>query len=125
MNFLISNLSIIFFRERLPFTSAYFGSLFATLYFAMALQSTILTTMAASIQVRIFRFAHRGDRVLVKYEPIGKFSEILFSKSANKTKKWLVKYTKFTKNLMNIPSPNLQPPQTHEVSTTVNLRKNI
>jgi len=42
---------ILFFRERLPFTSAYFGSLFATLYFAMSLQSTILTTVAASVQV--------------------------------------------------------------------------
>lgn len=38
-------------RDRLPFTSAYFGSLFATLYFAMALQSTILTTLAATIQI--------------------------------------------------------------------------
>ena len=38
-------------RERLPFTAVYLGTLALTLYFAMGLQSTILTTLAASCQV--------------------------------------------------------------------------
>ena len=37
--------------ERLPFTIAYFGSLFATLFFALSLKSTMLTTVAAVIQI--------------------------------------------------------------------------
>ena len=42
----------LFSKERLTFTATYFGSLGATLYFAMGMQSTILTTIAASFQVR-------------------------------------------------------------------------
>lgn len=38
-------------RERLPFTTVYLVTLFATLYFAMGLQSTVLTVIAASAQV--------------------------------------------------------------------------
>ena len=38
-------------RDRLPFTTVYLVSLFATLYFAMGLQSTVLTVIAASAQV--------------------------------------------------------------------------
>lgn len=38
-------------RERLPFTFTYLVSLFATLYFAMGLQSTVLTVIAAVAQV--------------------------------------------------------------------------
>jgi len=41
----------LFSKERLTFTATYFGSLGATLYFAMGMQSTILTTIAASFQV--------------------------------------------------------------------------
>jgi len=41
----------LFNRERLPFTSVYIGSLALTLYFAMGLQSTVLTTIAAVCQV--------------------------------------------------------------------------
>jgi len=37
--------------ERLPFTIAYFGSLFATLFFALSLRSTLLTTIAAITQI--------------------------------------------------------------------------
>jgi hypothetical protein len=48
------------FYKALNFTSAYFGSLFATLYFAMALQSTILTTLAATIQVNLY--SDKGHR---------------------------------------------------------------
>jgi len=38
-------------RERLPFTSIYLSSLILTLYFAMGLQSAILTPIAACAQV--------------------------------------------------------------------------
>ncbi|CAL4102281.1 unnamed protein product, partial [Meganyctiphanes norvegica] len=38
-------------KERLYFTSVYIISLFGTLYFALSLQSTILTTIAAVVQV--------------------------------------------------------------------------
>jgi hypothetical protein len=38
-------------KDRLPFTAVYLGTLLLTLYFAMGLQSTILTTIAASCQV--------------------------------------------------------------------------
>ena len=41
----------LFGKERLPFTSVYFGTLAATLYFALGLQSYLLTTMAAVCQV--------------------------------------------------------------------------
>ena len=46
-----SHLQHLFGKERLPFTSIYFGSLLATLYFALAMQSTILTSVAAVCQV--------------------------------------------------------------------------
>ena len=38
-------------KERLPFTAVYLGSLLATLYFALVLQSTIFTSAAAVFQV--------------------------------------------------------------------------
>jgi hypothetical protein len=38
-------------KERLPFTTVYLVTLFGTLYFAMGLQSTVLTVMAAGVQV--------------------------------------------------------------------------
>ena len=38
-------------KERLPFTAVYTGTLTLTLYFAMGLQSTVLTVIAASCQV--------------------------------------------------------------------------
>jgi hypothetical protein len=41
----------LFGKERLPFTLVYLGSLVGTLYFALSLQSTILTSMAAVCQV--------------------------------------------------------------------------
>ena len=44
-------------RERLPFTSIYLSSLILTLYFAMGLQSAILTPIAACAQV-IFKSKH-------------------------------------------------------------------
>ncbi|XP_049771414.1 uncharacterized protein LOC126143917 [Schistocerca cancellata] len=38
-------------RERLPFTSVYFGTLFATLYFALHVQSTPFTVLCAACQI--------------------------------------------------------------------------
>ena len=38
-------------KDRLPFTAVYVGTLSLTLYFAMGLQNTLLTTIAASCQV--------------------------------------------------------------------------
>ena len=38
-------------KERLPFTAVYIGTLSLTLYFAMGLQATLLTIIAASCQV--------------------------------------------------------------------------
>ncbi|XP_064078646.1 uncharacterized protein LOC135196110 [Macrobrachium nipponense] len=47
----VNHLKHLFSAERLLFTSVYFSSLFATLYFALSLQSTILTSIAAIVQV--------------------------------------------------------------------------
>lgn len=47
----VNHLKHLFSSERLLFTSVYFVSLFATLYFALSLQSTIFTSMAAIVQV--------------------------------------------------------------------------
>ncbi|XP_045604759.1 uncharacterized protein [Procambarus clarkii] len=47
----INHLKHLFSSERLMFTSVYFISLFATLYFALSLQSTLFTSIAAIIQL--------------------------------------------------------------------------
>ncbi|KAK8735227.1 hypothetical protein OTU49_005569 [Cherax quadricarinatus] len=47
----VNHLKHLFSSDRLMFTSVYFVSLFATLYFALSLQSTLLTSIAAVIQV--------------------------------------------------------------------------
>ncbi|XP_070560693.1 uncharacterized protein [Ptychodera flava] len=41
----------LFSAARLPFTTTYLGSMFATLYFAMVMKSTIFTVLSASIQI--------------------------------------------------------------------------
>lgn len=46
-----NHFSNLFGKERLPFTVVYLISLFSTLYFALALQSTIFTTASAVCQV--------------------------------------------------------------------------
>ena len=46
-----NHLTHLFSKERLPFTSVYLGTLSATLYFALALQSYVLTSVAAVGQV--------------------------------------------------------------------------
>ncbi|XP_066276039.1 uncharacterized protein [Branchiostoma lanceolatum] len=71
--------------ERLPFTTAYFGSMFATLYFAMVEQSTILTTVFAIIQIIALLW------YVASYIPGGqtglKFFTRLFSSAASKAVK--------------------------------------
>jgi len=46
-----SHMVHLFSKDRLPFTLVYFSTLVATLYFAMGLQSAILTPIAAILQV--------------------------------------------------------------------------
>lgn len=46
-----SHMVHLFSKDRLPFTLVYFSTLIATLYFAMGLQSAILTPIAAILQV--------------------------------------------------------------------------
>ncbi|GLG94083.1 hypothetical protein R5R35_010012 [Gryllus longicercus] len=41
----------LFSKERLPFTTVYFGTLFATLYFALSVQSTPFTVLCAVGQI--------------------------------------------------------------------------
>ncbi|EAA35872.2 hypothetical protein GE21DRAFT_919 [Neurospora crassa] len=50
---------------RLPFTSAYFGSLILTMYFALSLHSTILTLLSALVQMAALIW------YLVSYFPMG------------------------------------------------------
>ncbi|KAL2756160.1 hypothetical protein ACRALDRAFT_1076520 [Sodiomyces alcalophilus JCM 7366] len=51
--------------ERLPFTSAYLGSLALSLYFALGLRSTILTLLSAIVQLACLLW------YLVSYFPMG------------------------------------------------------
>ncbi|XP_060706856.1 vesicle transport protein SFT2C [Hemiscyllium ocellatum] len=46
-----NQLRLLLSRQHLPFTAAYLGSLFATLYSALALRSTALTAVAAAFQL--------------------------------------------------------------------------
>ncbi|OQO12073.1 hypothetical protein B0A48_02712 [Cryoendolithus antarcticus] len=51
--------------ERVPFTATYFGSIGLTLYFAVGLQSTLLTLLAAIVQIMALVW------YLVSYFPMG------------------------------------------------------
>jgi len=68
---------------RLPFTAAYFGSMFATLYMAMILKSTVLTAVCAVVQILALIW------YFVSYIPGGttgmKFFTKLFSSVVSKT----------------------------------------
>lgn len=68
---------------RLPFTAAYFGSMFATIYVAMFMKSTVLTAIFAVVQVLTLVW------YLVSYIPGGttglKFFTKLFSSAVTKT----------------------------------------
>ncbi|KAH9418463.1 uncharacterized protein LOC113797601 [Dermatophagoides pteronyssinus] len=68
-----------FSKERLPFTAGYFGSLIATLYFALQVQSTILTSIFAIIQVIALIW------YVVTYIPGGQTGLMFFSKMAAST----------------------------------------
>ncbi|XP_052082419.1 uncharacterized protein LOC127720053 [Mytilus californianus] len=77
----------LFSVERLPFTTAYFGSMLATLYFSLWLRSTVLTVIFAVIQILALVW------YIVSYIPGGQtglkfFSKIFYaaaSKTASKT----------------------------------------
>ncbi|CAG2221515.1 unnamed protein product [Mytilus edulis] len=77
----------LFSVERLPFTTAYFGSMLATLYFSLWLRSTVFTVIFAVIQILALVW------YIVSYIPGGQtglkfFSKIFYSvasKTASKT----------------------------------------
>jgi len=73
-----SHLKHLFSKERLPFTLTYFGSLFMTLYFALKIQSTLLTTVSAVIQVIALIW------YVVSYLPGGQTGLMFFSKVVTK-----------------------------------------
>ncbi|XP_015754573.1 PREDICTED: protein transport protein SFT2-like isoform X1 [Acropora digitifera] len=68
---------------RLPFTAAYFGSMFATLYMAIIVKSTVLTAVCAVLQIIALIW------YFVSYIPGGstgmKFFTKLFSSAVSKT----------------------------------------
>jgi len=64
----------LFSKERLPFTLVYFSTLTATLYFAMGLQSALLTPIAAVLQVLALTW------FVVSYIPGGKAGLSFFTK---------------------------------------------
>ncbi|XP_077998613.1 uncharacterized protein LOC144451599 [Glandiceps talaboti] len=69
--------------SRLPFTTTYFGSMFATLYFAMVMKSTIFTVFSAVIQIIALAW------YIISYIPGGqtglKFFTKIFSSVVTKT----------------------------------------
>nr|CAD7429560.1 unnamed protein product [Timema monikensis] len=70
----INHLKHLFSRERLPFTAAYFGSLIATLYFALSVQSTPLTVLFAVAQVMALLW------FLISYIPGGQTGLAFFTR---------------------------------------------
>jgi len=79
----VNHLRHLFSRDRLPFTAAYFGTLFATLYFALHVQSTPLTVLCAVGQVVALLW------FLISYIPGGhtgmQFFTRLFSSAVSST----------------------------------------
>ncbi|PVD35513.1 hypothetical protein C0Q70_02476 [Pomacea canaliculata] len=73
----------LFSMERLPFTATYFGAMFATIYFSIWVQSTILTVACAAAQVFALVW------YIVSYIPGGqtglKFFSNIFYAAASKT----------------------------------------
>ena len=69
-----NHLKHLFGKERLPFTTVYLGTLFGTLYFALGLQSTVLTIVAASGQVLALGW------FVISYIPGGQTGLKFFSK---------------------------------------------
>lgn len=69
---------------RLPFTGAYFGSIFLTFYFALGLRSTILTLFSAIIQMICLVW------YLVSYFPMGSSSlRVASSFGARRAAAWM------------------------------------
>ncbi|KAJ9574103.1 hypothetical protein L9F63_008517 [Diploptera punctata] len=79
----MNHLRHLFSRERLPFTVAYFGTLFGTLYFALSVQSTPLTVLFAVGQIMALLW------FLISYIPGGQtglqFFTRLFSSAVTNT----------------------------------------
>ncbi|PSN58167.1 hypothetical protein C0J52_00991 [Blattella germanica] len=79
----MNHLKHLFSRERLPFTAAYFGTLLATLYFALSVQSTPLTVLFAVGQIMALLW------FLISYIPGGQtglsFFTRLFSSAVTNT----------------------------------------
>ncbi|KAK2143484.1 hypothetical protein LSH36_838g01011 [Paralvinella palmiformis] len=74
--------------QRLPFTTAYFGSMFATLYFSMWLRSTIFTVLFAVLQILALVW------YIVSYIPGGQtglrfFSKVFYSAATKTVQKTL------------------------------------
>jgi hypothetical protein len=79
----VNHLRHLFSRDRLPFTAAYFGTLFATLYFALHVQSTPFTVLCAVGQIVALLW------FLISYIPGGQtglqFCTRLFSSAVTST----------------------------------------
>jgi len=79
----VSHMKHICSAGRLPFTTMYFGSIFATLYFALQVQSTILTVLGAILQIVSLIW------YIISYLPGGqtgfKFFTRIFTMSVSKT----------------------------------------
>ncbi|XP_014680965.1 PREDICTED: protein transport protein SFT2-like [Priapulus caudatus] len=70
----VNHVKHIFSAQRLPFTTTYFGSLFGTLYFALVVQSTLLTALCAILQVVALVW------YMISYIPGGQTGLSFFSK---------------------------------------------
>ncbi|KAK3773230.1 hypothetical protein RRG08_025896 [Elysia crispata] len=79
----MNHLKHLFSVNRLPFTTAYFGTMFVTLYFAMWVKSTIFTVFFAALQIVALVW------YIVSYIPGGqtglKFFTSIFYGAASKT----------------------------------------
>ncbi|KAI1845623.1 hypothetical protein JX265_005313 [Neoarthrinium moseri] len=74
----------LFSGNRIPFTAAYFGSIFMTLYFSLGLQSTFLTLISAIIQMACLLW------YLVSYFPMGSSGlRLATTFGARRTVAWL------------------------------------
>lgn len=69
-----AHLKHLFSRERFPFTSVYFTSLFLTIYFALGLRSTMLTVISSVFQVLALMW------YIISYLPGGQKGLSIFSR---------------------------------------------
>lgn len=79
----VNHVKHLFSAQRLPFTVSYFGAMFGTLYFALSVQSTVLTILFAIAQILALVW------FVVSYVPGGqtglKFFSKIFYAAASKT----------------------------------------